>query len=167
MARKSTIFAAHTSRPGMTTKQLLPALALWAAAHTPPALAGEPDRQPATAGFKIEVEHMRPTAYRSRTLDAGYTLEVRDDSVFCHLPYVGQAYAPHPVNWAGLEFSVPVRGWEVHEGKKGSQVVSFRCTHGASAYSFRVTLWPGGRADIDVTPATVQRISYAGQVVTD
>lgn len=151
----------------MAIRTLLFILTLWAFAHTPSALAARPADRPDTTAFKIEVGHMSPTAYRSRTLDAGYTLEVRNDSVFCHLPYIGQAYGAQPAGWDGLEFDTTVRDWEAREGKKGSRIIRFRCSHDATAYVFDITLHPDGRADIEITPSTAQRISYGGRLIPE
>ena len=131
------------------------------------AQAQRPEQRPAPTDFAIEVYQMNPTSYASQSVSPGYTLEVRRDSVFCHLPYVGQVYSANPSGAAHLEFAAPVRDWQVTAGRKGRQTVSFRCAWGAVSYSFRVTLRPGGEATVVVTPTTAQRISYDGDVIED
>ena len=80
---------------------------------------------------------------------------------------VGQNYTANPVGGVQLDFAVPIHSREQREGRKNSQVIRFRCADGAAAYEFLITLWPNGRANVDVMPVTAQRISYDGKVVTE
>ncbi|MDD2415405.1 MAG: DUF4251 domain-containing protein, partial [Parabacteroides sp.] len=41
--------------------------------------------------FKITVDRVLPMKGRSRSLTSEYTLTIKNDSVFSHLPYFGQA----------------------------------------------------------------------------
>ncbi len=137
-------------------------LALSAHAGTP-----RPASPADTADFTLEVHRIHPLAYPSQPLTAGYTLEVRGDSVFSRLPYVGRSYSATPTGGVDLDFAAPVHERHTTTGRKGERVVSFRCVNGAAAYGFRVTLWPGRRATVDVTPATAQRVGFDGERVDE
>ena len=151
----------------MTIRSLLLSLALLSGAEAVSAAPKDPKTRPTPTTFKIDVHRMIPMAYRSHSLDPGYSVEVRNDSLICYLPYVGQNYTANPVGGVQLDFAVPIHSREQREGRKNSQVIRFRCADGAAAYEFLITLWPNGRANVDVMPVTAQRISYDGKVVTE
>lgn len=43
--------------------------------------------------YKIDVDYMYPMKGRSRALTSLYSLEVKNDSIYSYLPYVGEAYS--------------------------------------------------------------------------
>ena len=104
----------------MTIRTLLLSLALLSGAEAVSAAPKDPKTRPTPTTFKIDVHRMIPMAYRSHSLDPGYSVEVRNDSLICYLPYVGQNYTANPVGGVQLDFAVPIHSREQREGASHS-----------------------------------------------
>ena len=112
--------------------------------------------------FKIEMTDMYPRRWGSRTLSYGYSLEVRNDSVISYLPYMGVQHIADFDN-DGLRFKLPLKAIKARNLKKGRREVVFTCRKGIAEYKFRVTAYPGGKADVDLMPSNADGISYMGE----
>lgn len=115
------------------------------------------------ARFRVAVQRMLPQQYSPRDLSYGYGLEVRNDSVFSCLPYVGRVYQPVFDN-DGLVFDAPLRDFKQTPLKKGALEVEFTAARRAVTYRFRVTVEPGGRVYVRLTPSNGQSVSYEGEL---
>lgn len=113
--------------------------------------------------FNMIVETMQPRSYISRTLTSEYHVTVRNDSVFCYLPYIGRVYQPSFDN-DGLTFDKPVKDFKVKSMSKGRQRIRFRVTKGAVNYEFDITYWKDGSAYLNLQPSNAQGISYDGRM---
>ena len=63
--------------------------------------------------FRIDVDYMYLRRWSDRSLDYGYSLELRNDSVICHLPYMGVAYQAD-FDTDGLNFEKPVTQYSIN-----------------------------------------------------
>lgn len=115
-----------------------------------------------TDSFKVEVTHMLPVSYPSRILSYGYSVEVRHDSAFVHLPYMGRVYQP-VLNHDGLNFEFPLTDFKTKKMRKDGWRVEFKVAKVPVFYKFTVTAYDNGRADVIMIPSNAQSISYAGQ----
>lgn len=114
--------------------------------------------------FTIRIRQMYPQNRRSISLNSYYALELRNDSVFSDLPYFGEAYFALDPNDPGLVFDAPVTDWTVTPGKKGQTTVSFQTRHHTDIYTYTVTLWNNGTADVRIQAMRRQPISYHGEL---
>lgn len=114
--------------------------------------------------FRIDVTHMIPQAYPSRTLSYGYFLKVHHDSVQVSLPYMGRVYQPE-MNDEGLQFDLPYEHLKIEDGRKESKQVCFTVKKSFIQYRFQITVWPNGRADIFLSPSNAQAVSYDGDLI--
>lgn len=48
--------------------------------------------QPQKFGVQADINEMSPMAYTARTGQTDFSFEMRNDSAFLHLPYMGQVY---------------------------------------------------------------------------
>lgn len=115
------------------------------------------------ADFCLNVSQMLPASYPSRALSYGYSVAVRNDSAFVHLPYMGRVYRPM-WNDEGLNFGLPVEGFKVKDMRKGARRVEFTVRHQSVRYDFSLTVYPNGHADIYLRPDNAQSISYLADV---
>jgi len=114
-----------------------------------------------TTHFTVRVESMYPRRFPSRTVSYGYFLTMHGDSVSLYLPYMGEVYQPEFTN-DGLNFDLPISDLYIVKDKKGRLGYTFRMRRGIVQYLFRVTLFPGDKAYIDLIPSNASSISYEG-----
>ena len=76
--------------------------------------------------YKIDIDYMTPMKGRSRALTTLYSLEVKNDSIFSYLPYVGEAYNVPYGGGKGLNFQAPISQYESKEGKKGATEIKLK-----------------------------------------
>lgn len=107
---------------------------------------------------------MYPQNRRSIALTTYFSLALRHDSVFSDLPYFGEAYVAQFPTDHGLVFEAPVKELEFKSGKKGETKITFQARHNSDIFTYNVTLWNNGSADIRVQAMQRQSISYHGEL---
>lgn len=113
--------------------------------------------------FKADVNEMLPMSYPARTGLTGFSFEMRNDSAFVHLPYMGEVYNP-TYNNDGLNFDEPCSDISVKPTKKkDGQIIGFTLKHDIVSYKFNVTLWDNNRLDIFMQPSNAQSCNYMGE----
>lgn len=114
--------------------------------------------------FTIHVEQMYPQSGRARTLSSYFSLEIRNDTVFSNLPYFGEAYSAVLGSSKGLVFDATLSDLEITPEKKGKTKVRFTTRNEEDVYTYTITLWENGSANIYVQPMRRQSISYIGHL---
>lgn len=116
-----------------------------------------------TVEFKADINEMSPMSYRPRSGLSGFSFEMRNDSAFVHLPYIGEVYSPTYGN-DGLNFDEPCSGITVKPTKKNDgQIIAFVLRHDIVTYKFSITLWDDKHLDIFMQPSNAQCCSYMGE----
>lgn len=115
--------------------------------------------------FKADINTMTPMSYPTKSGLSSFSFEIRNDSAFVHLPYIGEVYNP-TLNYDGLNFKKPCAKIKIKDTKKkDGKIVSFLLRHDIVTYDFNVTLWDNKRVDIFMQPSNAQSCSYMGDVV--
>lgn len=113
--------------------------------------------------FKADINEMMPMSYPARSGLSGFSFEMRNDSAFVHLPYMGEVYNP-TYNNDGLNFDEPCSGISIKPTKKkDGQIISFTLRHDIVSYKFDITLWDNNRLDIFMQPSNAQSCDYMGE----
>jgi len=113
--------------------------------------------------FKADIYEMSPVSYPARAGLSGFSFEMRNDSAFVHLPYMGEVYSP-TFSYDGLNFDKPCSEYSVETTKKeDGQVIGFTLKHDIVTYKFKITLWDNNRLDIFMQPSNAQSCSYSGE----
>lgn len=113
--------------------------------------------------FKADIYEMSPVSYPARAGLSGFSFEMRNDSAFVHLPYMGEVYSP-TFSYDGLNFDKPCSEYSVETTKKeDGQVIGFTLKHDIVIYKFKITLWDNNRLDIFMQPSNAQSCSYSGE----
>lgn len=113
--------------------------------------------------FKADINEMSPMAYPARTGLTDFSFEMRNDSAFLHLPYMGQVYNPTFSN-DGLNFSAPCSNLSVKATKKkDGKTVSFSMRHDIVTYRFNVKLWDNNNIEVYMQPSNAQSCHYRGE----
>lgn len=117
--------------------------------------------------YKIDVDYMYPMKGRSRALTSLYSLEVKNDSIYSYLPYVGEAYSVPYGGGKELNFRAPTSQYESKAGKKGATEVILKTRNEEDSYTFRITVYKDGTSRIHVQPNNRQSISFSGKINLD
>lgn len=113
--------------------------------------------------FNADITSMSPMSYPTMTGLSDFSFKMRNDSVFLHLPYMGEVYNP-TFNNEGLNFDAPVTKLKIKPTKKkDGQIISFSVRHDIVVYEFNITLWENKYIDIFMTPSNAQSCRYSGE----
>lgn len=113
--------------------------------------------------FKGDVTEMSPRRYPSCNVSYGYHIELRNDSSFIYLPYMGEVHSPI-LNDCGLNFIHPYKNMNIARNKKGTATIaSFCVNHGILTYTFRLEAFDGGYFSLYVQPSNAQGCNYSGR----
>lgn len=114
--------------------------------------------------YRIQVNRALPFRGGAVNLTTLYALELRGDSVISYLPYFGRAYSLPYGGGEGMTFEAVVSDYHVSYDKKKAARIQFKTRTEEEQYTFRLHIFPGGSATIDVTPVHKQGIRYQGDL---
>lgn len=114
--------------------------------------------------YRIQVNRALPFQGGAVNLTTLYALELRGDSVISYLPYFGRAYSLPYGGGEGMNFETVVSDYHVSYDKKKAARIQFKTRTKEEQYTFRLRIFPGGSATIDVTPVNKQSIRYQGDL---
>ena len=117
--------------------------------------------------YKISIDHMYPMKGGSKSVSFGYTVEVRNDSLFSYLPYIGRAYQIPYGGGKGLNFSERIGSYQETQRKNGLRHIEIGVKNDEDTYLYTIEVWDNGKSQIDVQPRQRERISYSGDIVFD
>ena len=117
--------------------------------------------------FKISVNRMIPLSGSSRSVSYGYSVEVRNDSLFSSLPYFGRAYQVPYGGGKGLNFDAPITHYQESQQKNGSRQIDIEMKNEEDTYNYHLTVFDNGSSSINVQAHEREGISYSGEVIFD
>lgn len=117
--------------------------------------------------YKISIDHMYPMKGGSKSVSFGYTVEVRNDSLFSYLPYIGRAYQIPYGGGKGLNFFERIGSYQEAQRKNGLRHIEIGVKNDEDTYLYTIEVWDNGKSQIDVQPRQRERISYSGDIVFD
>lgn len=117
--------------------------------------------------YKISVNYMFPQRGNGRMVTSDYSIEVRNDSLFSYLPYFGVAHRAPYGGSKGLVFNAPITHYETEVHKKGKIQIKFDVRNEEDSYTYYITLYTNGSANIDVRPTNKDSISFSGELETE
>ena len=117
--------------------------------------------------YKISIDHMYPMKGGSKSVSFGYTVEVRNDSLFSYLPYIGRAYQIPYGGGKGLNFSERIGSYQETQRKNGLRHIEIGVKNDEDTYLYTIEVWDNGKSQIDVQPRQRERISYSGDMIFD
>jgi hypothetical protein len=109
-----------------------------------------------------------PLNSSARQLSAGFELRFSRDSIFCYLPYFGNAYnAVYGSSDHLLNFSTADLGYKEQQDKKGVRIIVLKPHNRKEIREMNITLYPAGEAYVWISFSQRQHIAYYGPVVTE
>lgn len=117
--------------------------------------------------FKADITTMIPMRYTPQYGLSSYGIEMKDDTVTVHLPYIGNVYNPS-YNNDGLNFTEPCKNLKVKDRKKkDGKVVSFKVRHDNVGYEFQVTLFDNNNCSVFMNPNNGDSCNYDGELIDE
>jgi len=117
--------------------------------------------------YKISVNHVLPQRGNGRAVTSNYSIEVRNDSLFSYLPYFGVAHRIPYGGGKGLIFNAPISQYESKKDKKGRIRIQFDVRNEEDSYTYYITMYSNGSANVDVRPTNKDSISFTGELDTE
>ena len=113
--------------------------------------------------YKIDVFTAYPRRGKVVHLSSNYSVKVRNDSVFSHLPYYGRAYSIPYGGGEGLIFNAPIDEYKMETKKKGAMKVNFTARSKEDKFQFTLTIHANGSTSIDVFMQNRESIGFSGE----
>lgn len=113
--------------------------------------------------FVFKARTANPMSGKTVNLTTEYDVAVRNDSVFCYLPYYGRAYIAAYGGESPMNFSLPVNDYTSVATKKGFRV-NFFVRRGNDRIEFTFQIMKTGNTILQVNSTNRQSISYYGQL---
>lgn len=114
--------------------------------------------------YYIAVSRMYPPRGASKSLSYGYSVEVRNDSLFSYLPYFGRAYDIPYGGGKGLDFSAPICNYQESQPKSGQCHIEIGVKNEEDTYLYSFDIFDNGSATINVQSRQRERINYSGEM---
>ena len=89
---------------------------------------------------------------------------MRNDSLFSYLPYFGVAHRAPYGGGKGLVFDAPINKYEAKKDKKGRIKIELAVRNEEDSYTYHITLYSNGSANIDVQPNNKDQITFSGKL---
>lgn len=115
--------------------------------------------------YKINVDRMSPLRGPSRMISYGYSVEVRNDSLFSYLPYFGRAYSVPYGGGKALNFSAPISSYQEFQKKKNLRVIEIGVRNDEDTYLYSLEVFDNGSSTVRVYARERDRISFTGEMV--
>lgn len=116
---------------------------------------------PELNNFRVDVDFMHPRRWSSRSV-WDYWVTIANDSVECHLPYMGVKYQADFYD-EGLDFRLPLTSFRRGRGRKGQAEMELTFRRNMTGYRLTITLYPGGKANLYLLPTNGDGIGYDGE----
>jgi len=118
----------------------------------------------ANKSFVFKPQSVKPMKAGIRQLSAGYTLEVRGDTLICYLPYFGRVYQATTATDAGLDFTSYQFDYRVKARKKSGWDIMVKTKDQGSQRQFSFTVFENGSTSLNVISNDRESIGYQGRV---
>ena len=114
--------------------------------------------------YKISILRMNPMRGSSRSVSYGYSVEVRNDTLFSYLPYFGRAYNVPYGGGKGLNFSHPIENYQEYQKKNGQRYIEIGLTNEEDTYLYTIEVFDNGNSSVEVLSRQRERIFYTGMM---
>ena len=107
-----------------------------------------------------------PTGMRSVTLTSSFDAKIKNDSIFCYLPYFGTSHtATYGSNQSPMDFNLPIIKYSSEPAKKGGWTVKFDVKNKMDLLNFTFQIAETGSSSLSVFSTSRAAISYYGEII--
>ena len=114
--------------------------------------------------YTIGINYVYPRRGPGKTLEYGYDVTVRNDSLISYLPYFGRAYRVPYGGGTGLNFSVPISRYQTYRAKKNMTRVLIGVKYEEDVYQYQLDVYDNGQVSLNVTAQEREGISFTGEM---
>ncbi|MBR2776450.1 MAG: DUF4251 domain-containing protein [Prevotella sp.] len=114
--------------------------------------------------YRIAVSRMYPRSGAAKSVSYGYSVEVRNDSLFSYLPYFGRAYQVPYGGGKGLNFSERIGSYHESQLNNGKRHIEIQVKNEEDTYLYTLDIFDNGSSQIDVQSRQREQISYSGNM---
>ncbi len=118
-----------------------------------------------TRHYTIAVDWMKPLGGMARHVTSNYELTVDGDQVDSYLPYIGEAYRVPYGGGHGLNFKGKIENYTITYPTSNRSHIEFRVTNVEDSYFFRIDVFAGGKAVIDIIARDKDAVTFDGEMV--
>ncbi|MBQ6062735.1 MAG: DUF4251 domain-containing protein [Prevotella sp.] len=116
--------------------------------------------------FKIDLNYVIPRRMRAHSLEYGYSIQVKGDSVDAYIPFFGEAYrAEYGIQDEGLKYKGPMSGYEVLPVKKDLYRVNILAKKPLDEILYQIEVFENGVATLYVRSLNREDIRFNGEMV--
>ena len=117
--------------------------------------------------YTIDVQMMMPQGGPARNVSGNWSLEVRNDSLFSYLPYVGRAFNIPMGGGKGLNFIGRITAYEAYQVKAGLYRVIMGVYNDEEEYRYILEVFDNGSSTLDISSYNRDPISFMGNMTFD
>ena len=114
--------------------------------------------------YIIAISRMYPMRGSSRSVSYGYSVEVRNDTLFSYLPYFGRAYNVPYGGGKGLNFTAPIGSYQEYMKRNGQRHIEIGVTNEEDIYLYTIDVFDNGSSSVSVSSRQREQISYTGDI---
>lgn len=116
--------------------------------------------------FRIDLNYVIPRRMRAHSLEYGYSIQVKGDSVDAYIPFFGEAYrVDYGTRDEGLKFNGPMSGYEVLPVKKDLYRVNILAKKPLDEILYQIEVFENGAATLYVRSLNREDIRFNGEMV--
>lgn len=116
--------------------------------------------------FKIDLNYVIPRRMRAHSLEYGYSIQVKGDSLDAYIPFFGEAYrAEIGTQDEGLKFRGSMSGYEVLLVKKDLYRVNILAKKPLDEILYQIEVYENGVATLFVRSLNREDIRFNGEMV--
>ncbi len=116
-------------------------------------------------GYKISVDtYIHPHRDPILLDESDNSIEIRNDSIFSNLLYLGQADMPYDRRGAELYFQAPLKNYTMDIDKKRNAHIKFSANTTIGNSNFYIKVYSNGSASIYITLQQGKSVSFLGKL---
>lgn len=114
--------------------------------------------------FSVEIKQVTPMRSAAQKVDPGYVFRVKGDSLFCDMPYIGDATTMSYTGYKGMTFDERIRSYSVVQLNESCYAVFMKVVNNEDSYDMQLEFFDNSFVKISVNPVRRDPISYIGQL---
>lgn len=115
--------------------------------------------------FKVDIRQVIPRVGQTVTPTSPYSIEVNNDMLISHLPYIGRATNIAYGGGEGLNFTAPIKGYETVLTRNNKLTLTFRAKSSDDSFTYTLIIFDNGNVSMTVQGINRESISFTGEII--
>lgn len=117
--------------------------------------------------YQVDINYMIPLRAPGKALTDSNAILVDGEKFNSYLPYFGRATDAPYGGGVGLNFEEKIREYKDEGWKKDKRVITIKVNNGEDTYTYILTVYNNGSANLDVNATNRDSISFSGSLRTE